>query len=93
MLACVGLTVAFFALCLWRLWLPSAPFFDEIHYLPAARNLLAGGDYINAEHPPLGKQILALGMSMLGTIHGAGGCCPRLPGRWRCSPGCARCGW
>jgi len=66
MLACVGLTVAFFALCLWRLWLPSAPFFDEIHYLPAARNLLAGGDYINAEHPPLGKQILALGMSMLG---------------------------
>ncbi|MEL7686557.1 phospholipid carrier-dependent glycosyltransferase [Citromicrobium bathyomarinum] len=66
LLACLALTLGFFLLCLWRLWLPSGPFFDEIHYLPAARELLTGFDYRNPEHPPLGKEIIAAGIALLG---------------------------
>ena len=66
LLACLGLTLGFFLLCLWRLWLPSGPYFDEIHYLPAARELLTGFDYRNPEHPPLGKEIIAAGSWLLG---------------------------
>ena len=66
LLACLGLTLGFFLLCLWRLWLPSGPFFDEIHYLPAARELLAGYEYRNPEHPPLGKEIIAAGIALFG---------------------------
>jgi dolichyl-phosphate-mannose--protein O-mannosyl transferase len=54
-----------------RLTTPSAPYFDEIHYLPAAREFLAllngdGGAYVNREHPLLGKELIALGMYMFG---------------------------
>lgn len=66
MLACLGLTAAFLLLCLWRLWLPSIDYFDEVHYLPAARDLLTGYEYRNPEHPPLGKEIIALGIALLG---------------------------
>ena len=66
LLACLGLTLGFFLLCLWRLWLPSTPYFDEIHYLPAARELLTGYDYRNPEHPPLGKEIIAAGIAIFG---------------------------
>jgi dolichyl-phosphate-mannose--protein O-mannosyl transferase len=45
--------------------------FDEVHYLPAARELLdwAGGghgEYLNREHPLVGKELIALGMALLG---------------------------
>jgi len=66
LLASLGLTFAFLLLCLWRLWLPSGTYFDEIHYLPAARALLSGAQYLNAEHPPLGKEIIAAGIALLG---------------------------
>ncbi|MBB3035342.1 phospholipid carrier-dependent glycosyltransferase [Alteriqipengyuania lutimaris] len=66
LLASIGLAMAFFGLCLWRLWLPSGPYFDEIHYLPAARDLLTGYEYRNPEHPPLGKEIIAAGIGLLG---------------------------
>ncbi len=66
LLACLGLSLAFFLLCLWRLWIPGTPFFDEVHYLPAARGLLTGVQYANPEHPPLGKEIIALGIALLG---------------------------
>ena len=39
---CWLLTAAFLALLLHRLAIPSKEYFDEIHYLPAARNLLVG---------------------------------------------------
>ncbi len=42
LLASLGLTLLFFALCLWRIEIPGTHYFDEIHYLPAARELLAG---------------------------------------------------
>ena len=66
LLASLGLTAAFLLLCLWRLTIPSGPFFDEIHYLPAARDLLSGEAYRNPEHPPLGKEIIALGIMLFG---------------------------
>jgi len=37
---CWAIAGAFLALVLYRLTIPSKPYFDEIHYLPAARKLL-----------------------------------------------------
>jgi dolichyl-phosphate-mannose--protein O-mannosyl transferase len=61
-----AITLAFLALCLVRLTVPSTPFFDEVHYLPAARAILALSHPANPEHPPLGKEILALGIALFG---------------------------
>ncbi len=66
-----AITAAFAMLAGWRLAIPSIPVFDEVHYIPAARELLSlfkGGfdDYLNPEHPMLGKQLIALGMAMFG---------------------------
>ncbi|MFZ1741445.1 MAG: phospholipid carrier-dependent glycosyltransferase, partial [Pontixanthobacter sp.] len=61
-----AICAGFLALCLIRLTIPSAPYFDEVHYLPAARALLDGSDWLNREHPPLGKEILALGIALFG---------------------------
>ena len=66
LLACIGLTLGFFLLTLWRIWLPSGPYFDEIHYLPAAREIFGGYEYRNPEHPPLGKEIIAVGIAWFG---------------------------
>lgn len=66
----IGLTVAvslaFLGLCLVRLTIPSKPYFDEVHYLPAARAILEMSRPLNPEHPPLGKEILALGIALFG---------------------------
>jgi dolichyl-phosphate-mannose--protein O-mannosyl transferase len=59
-------TAVFLAFCLLGLTIPSAPFFDEIHYLPAARNLLELSQPLNREHPPLGKELLAAGIALFG---------------------------
>lgn len=61
-----ALTLGFLLLCLVRLTVPGKPFFDEVHYLPAARAILALSHPANPEHPPLGKEILALGMALFG---------------------------
>ncbi len=60
------ISLAFFALCLIRLTIPTAPYFDEVHYLPAARELLVSGEWLNREHPLLGKIILAAGIALVG---------------------------
>ena len=62
----VALTAAFLALCLLRLTIPSTPYFDEVHYLPAARALLELSHLANPEHPPLGKELIALGIALFG---------------------------
>lgn len=49
-----------------RIGIPTTPYFDEVHYVPAARALIEGGAYLNREHPLLGKQLIALGMWMFG---------------------------
>jgi len=68
---CLAIPALFAALASIRLTVPGEPFFDEVHYLPAARAWLgwwegAGGTYLNREHPLLGKQLIAIGMAMLG---------------------------
>ena len=68
---CLAIPLVFAALASIRLTIPSTPFFDEVHYLPAAREFLKIGDetgaqYLNREHPLLGKQIMALSVRWLG---------------------------
>src|SRR5688572_6308970 len=63
---CWLLTAAFLALLLHRLAIPSKEYFDEIHYLPAARNLLVLSEARNTEHPWLGKELIALSLWALG---------------------------
>ena len=60
------LVLGFLGLCFVRLTVPSKPFFDEVHYLPAARALLELAEPLNVEHPPLGKQLIALGIALFG---------------------------
>ena len=62
----VAFTAAFLALCLVRLTIPSTPYFDEVHYVPAARALLELSRLANPEHPPLGKELIALGIALFG---------------------------
>lgn len=63
---CAVLAGGFWLLTLVRLGIPAQPYFDEVHYLPAARELLALGEFTNREHPLLGKEIIAAGIALLG---------------------------
>jgi dolichyl-phosphate-mannose--protein O-mannosyl transferase len=68
---CLAIPAAFGVLAALRLTVPSAPYFDEVHYLPAAREMLRWwetdeGGYLNPEHPLLAKQLIALGMALFG---------------------------
>lgn len=62
-----GLFVAFFFY--FSQGLDSVPYhyWDEEHYILAANSYLEGNKpYFNSEHPPLGKELMALGMSVFG---------------------------
>ena len=61
-----ALAFAFLALAAFRLTLPTKLYFDEVHYVPVARMILAFKVPGNIEHPPLGKQLIAIGMALLG---------------------------
>ena len=50
----------------WRLTTPHTLVFDEVHYVPAARTLLALSGPVNIEHPLLGKTLIAAGMLVFG---------------------------
>lgn len=60
------LSLAFAGLCVIRLTIPTAPYFDEVHYLPASRALLDQSEWLNREHPLLGKEIIAAGIALYG---------------------------
>ncbi|WP_067734887.1 glycosyl transferase [Novosphingobium naphthalenivorans] len=62
---CLGITALFLMLALWRVEIPSAYYFDEVHYVPAALKLL---DLIpaNREHPMFGKEVIAACIHFLG---------------------------
>jgi len=62
---CAALALAFLALVLLRLDVPSKIYFDETHYVPAARKLLELR-VANREHPLLGKEIIAASIALLG---------------------------
>lgn len=64
---CLAIPLLFGLLAGIRLTIPSTFYFDEIHYVPAARDLFEvwrGGaaPYDNVEHPLLGKVLIALGI-------------------------------
>lgn len=62
-----ALIVAIFSVLLFiRLGTPSRFYFDEIHYIPAARVLLQFDHISNREHPLVGKEFLALAITWFG---------------------------
>jgi dolichyl-phosphate-mannose-protein mannosyltransferase len=61
-----AIALAFLLTCLVRLTVPGVPYFDEVHYLPAARAVLELSQATNIEHPPLAKQIIAAGIALFG---------------------------
>ncbi len=62
---CIGITLAFAALVWWRLGIPSKIYFDEVHYVTAARKLLQLIP-ANVEHPLVGKEMIAGAIALLG---------------------------
>ena len=62
---CAALTLAFAALTFWRLGIPSKIYFDELHYVPAARALLHMRR-ANPEHPMVAKLAIALAIRLFG---------------------------
>ena len=62
----IGLALLTQCLLLYRLATPSILVFDEIHYVPAARQLWALAGPTNIEHPLLGKALIGLGMAVFG---------------------------
>ena len=63
--SCVFIALLFVVVAWHRLALPSEGFFDEVHYIPAARKLLHLIP-ANREHPMLGKEIIAASIALLG---------------------------
>ena len=61
-----ALALAFLLACLVRIGTPTIAYFDEVHYLPAARAVLELDWARNIEHPPLGKQLIAAGIALFG---------------------------
>lgn len=61
----VALALAFLVLCWHRLGIPSKIYFDEIHYVSAARQLLEL-TRANPEHPLLGKEAIAAAIALFG---------------------------
>lgn len=49
-----------------RLAVPHKLVFDEVHYVPAARQLLTLEGPVNIEHPLLGKEFIAAGIALFG---------------------------
>jgi dolichyl-phosphate-mannose--protein O-mannosyl transferase len=58
-------TLLFAGLVFLRLTIPSHLYFDEIHYVPAARAMIAGNP-ANPEHPMLGKAMIAASIRLFG---------------------------
>ncbi len=62
----VLIALGFLALSWIRLTIPSKMYFDEIHYVPAARILLTLAHPHNPEHPLVGKEFIAAGIAAFG---------------------------
>jgi len=62
---CGVIAILFLTLVWWRLGVPNEIYFDEVHYVNAARKLNEGLR-VNAEHPMFGKTVIAAAMRWLG---------------------------
>ncbi len=62
---CAVIAIFFLALVWHRLGIPTKITFDEVHYVPAARAMLANIS-ANPEHPLLGKELIAAAITLLG---------------------------
>ena len=62
---CAVIAVLFLTLVWWRLGVPGEIYFDEVHYVNAARKFNEGLR-INAEHPMVGKALIAAAIRLLG---------------------------
>lgn len=62
---CLGIAVLFQLLVLWRIDIPSRYYFDEIHYVPAALDLLKLIP-ANREHPMFAKEVIATFIHFVG---------------------------
>ncbi len=62
---CAVIAVMFLALVWHRLGIPTRIYFDELHYIPAARAMLKLTS-ANPEHPLLGKEMIAAAIWALG---------------------------
>ena len=45
---------------------PDQLYFDEVHYVGAARQMLGQGETLNREHPPFAKELMAASIAVLG---------------------------
>ncbi len=63
---CAAIAMAFLGLLWLRLHLPSRIYFDEVHYVKAARVLLTLAKPQNPEHPLVGKELIAAGIQLFG---------------------------
>lgn len=59
------IALVFLVLAFWGLAIPGHPYFDETHYVPAARKLLALTP-ANREHPLFAKEVFAASIALFG---------------------------
>jgi dolichyl-phosphate-mannose--protein O-mannosyl transferase len=67
-LTCVALFFLSQLLFLINIQFPRGHNFDEFHYVPSAKQFLEMKENQNWEHPPLGKEIMAVGIALWGDI-------------------------
>jgi dolichyl-phosphate-mannose--protein O-mannosyl transferase len=67
-LLALGIALVSWLVFVFRLSVPAKPVFDEVHYLPAARALLALSGPTNIEHPLLAKELIAAGIHLFGDV-------------------------
>src|SRR4051812_15778384 len=65
-LTCVGLFLLGQAVFLPHISYPSGCSFDEVFYVPAARNFAIWAANTNRLHPPVGKYLIAIGIAVFG---------------------------
>ena len=65
-LVAVLLALGSFVLFAWNITRPAEPYFDETHYVAAARALLERLGPVNIEHPLFAKTMIAAGMLLFG---------------------------
>jgi len=63
---CAAIALVFLGLLLLNLGVPNRIYFDEVHYVKAAKVLLTLAKPQNAEHPLVGKEILGAGIRLFG---------------------------